>query len=450
MSHRSSMRGRGRIAVLATALFTACGGGADLPYLPAVTCSTAEERLWLADYFDDWYFWREQAPDPSPLADRTLAAFFQASLYTGTDLRWPRDRWSRMEPAADFDRFFEEGRTLGYGLFVAGLEVSGQSGRPLLVRYVEPRSDAAARGVRRGDEIVSANGRLAAQMVVSGDFGVLTPEREGDTLALVLRRDGVERNVSLEARAYELTPVSGNTVVQSPEGRRIGYLVVKDMISQAENPLDRAFADFKAAGVQDLVVDLRYNGGGLVSVATTLASYVGGSRTRGEAFARLRYNDRRADRENETFPFNDPRGSLSLSRVYLLTGPRTCSASELVINGLRPFVQVVTVGGTTCGKPLGFRPVERCDTTFSVVNFETTNARDEGRYFDGFDASCEVADDLSRPLGAPDEALLDSARRHADSGRCPAPRVSAERRRPLQAQEGRGAEPAERQGMWAR
>ncbi len=450
MSHPPFLRRMGRITVLAAALLSACGGGADLPTLPGVSCSTAEERLWLADYFDDWYFWRQQAPSPSPLADRTVAEFFQAKLYTGSDPRWPRDRWSRMEPSADYDRFFSQGRLLGYGVFLAGLEITGQPQRPLRVRYVEPRSDAAAQGLLRGDEIVSANGRSAAQIVAADDFGAFTPTAEGQTLALVLRRAGVERSVTLSAQAYALTPVNTSTVLQTPGGRRMGYLVVKDMISQAEDPLATVFAEFKAAGVQDLVIDLRYNGGGLVSVANTLASYVSGSRGKDQPFTRLLYNDRRADRENETYRLAEPRSALSLSRVYLLTGQRTCSASELVINGLRPFVDVVTVGDTSCGKPVGFRPVSRCDTTFSVVNFETVNARDEGRYFDGFDASCAVADDLNHPLGSVDEALLSAARQHADSGRCPAPAAAAERRRPLQATLRRGGEPAERQGMWTR
>jgi hypothetical protein len=457
MSHPPGPRRAGRItataaatAALVASLLTGCGGGADLPYLPGVTCSTAEERVWLADYFDDWYFWYRLAPDPSPLTDRSLAAFFQAKLYTGSDARFPRDRWSRMESSADFDRFFGDGQTLGYGLFLAGIEVAGQPDRPLRVRYVEARSDAAAQGVRRGDEIVSANGRSAAQLIAADDFGAFMPAEAGQTLALVLRRDGVERSLSLRASVYDLTPVNGVNVVQTAQGRRMGHLVVKDMISQAEGPLEAAFADFKAAGVQELVIDLRYNGGGRVSTALWLASLVSGARAEGQTFTRLLYNDRQASRNDESYRLRNPSAALGLTRVYVLAGPRTCSASELVMNGLRPFVDVVVIGDTSCGKPVGFVPVSRCGTTFSVVNFEAVNARDQGRYFDGIAATCPVADDLSMPLGEPGEALLDAARQHADSGRCPSPSLAAERRRSLQATLRRGGgEPAERQGLWA-
>lgn len=454
MSQPSSRRRAGRVAAIAalvTSVLTGCGGGAELPYLPGVTCSTAEERLWLADYFDDWYFWYRQAPDPSPLTDRSLAAFFQAKLYTGSDPRFPRDRWSRMESSADFDRFFADGQTLGYGLFLAGIEVAGQPDRPLRVRYVEPRSDAAVQDVRRGDEVVSVNGRSAAQLIAADDFAAFVPAEAGQTLALVLRRNGVERSLSLRASVYTLTPVDGAQVVQTAQGRRMGYLVVKDMISQAENPLETAFASFKAQGVQELVIDLRYNGGGRVSTARWLASLVTGARADSQTFTRLQFNDRRAGRNDETYRLLNPSAALGLSRVYVLAGPRTCSASELVVNGLRPFVDVVVVGDTSCGKPVGFVPVSRCGTTFSVVNFEAVNARDQGRYFDGIEATCAVADDLSQALGEPDEALLAAARQHVDSGRCPAPTLAAERRRTLQATVRRGGgEPPERQGLWAR
>lgn len=442
----------GAFALLA-ALLGGCGGGGEvvspLPPVPGVACSTLDERLWLAEYFDAWYFWHRLAPDPDPWRDRSLAAFFDASLYAGGDPRFPRDRWSFMEPSADYDRFFGEGRQLGYGLFLAGIETAGDPRRPLRVRWVEPRSDAAAQDVRRGDEVLRVDGRPASEIVASDDYGAFTPEREGSTLALVLRRDGVERSLLVRARAYALEPVTRVRTIDTPAGRRMGYLHVKDMIEPAEPALDDAFAHLRAAGVTELAIDLRYNGGGLVTTARRLASYVAAERTREQMFARLLYNDRRAHEENQTLRFERRDRALALSRVYVLTGPRTCSASELVINGLRPFVEVVTVGDTSCGKPVGFRPVSRCDTTFSVVNFEAVNARDEGRYFDGIGARCAVDEDFARELGSAQEPLLATALAHADGVACTSPAARA-RRTPLQALpgHGRGSEPRERQGAW--
>jgi hypothetical protein len=212
----------------------------------------------------------------------------------------------------------------------------------------------------------------------------------------------------------------------------VGYLQVNQMIGQATGALDAALASLKAGGATELVLDLRYNGGGLVRVANEIAGYVAGASGAGQVFASLLYNDQRAAYDNETFRYADPPpvAAMGLRRVTLLTGRRTCSATEQLINGLRGIgVEVVAIGETTCGKPVGFLPRDdTCGTTYSVVNFESVNARNEGRYFDGFGATCAVAEDWSKALGDAAEPLLAAAIQHVDTGACP---VAALRERPL-------------------
>ena len=169
------------------------------------------------------------------------------------------------------------------------------------------------------------------------------------------------------------------------------------------------------------MLDLRYNGGGLVSTGSTLASTIAGERGRGLTYANLLYNDRRAATDNQRFPFENPPAALSLPRVIVLTGRRTCSASEQVINGLRGAgVQVVAIGEGTCGKPVGFLPTSNCGRTYSVVNFESVNQRNEGRYFDGLAPTCAVAEDFTKPQGGASDPLFNAAGVFIDSGRCPA------------------------------
>ncbi len=429
----------------------ACGGGGGDSGTPeSADCSTAAQTSWLRSYFNDWYFWYRLSPTPDPGSFASVGAYFGALLYTGSDGIFPRDRWSSTQSTESFNRFFGDGKSMGYGVSVAGLEVTGRPDLPLFVRYVEPQSDAATKGVQRGDQVLSLNGRAVADIITANDFSALTAGREGDTLTLRLRYAGVERSVTVTATVYGLTSVSNVSVMSSPGGRRIGYLQVKEMVSQVAAPLAGAFAQFKDAGVQDLVLDLRYNGGGLVQVASELAGYLGGERARGQTFASLLYNDKRSIQNNERFDFGNPAAALALSRVYVLAGERTCSASEQVINGLRPFVEVVLVGDTTCGKPVGFLPVGQCGTTYNVVNFETVNARNEGRYFDGFNPTCAVAEDFTRPLGASDEPLLAVARRHADSGNCRAATGGLEQPQARRPGAARAREPGEWQGMLAR
>ncbi len=418
---RAGARG---LSVACLASLVACGGG-DGGSAGGQTsepgCSVREQQDWLAGYMDEWYFWYRLSPRPDAATYADVAGYFDALLYTGGDPSFPADRWSGRESTASFTRFYADGENLGYGVSVAGLEVVGQAAQPLYVRGVDPGSPAAAAGLRRGDRVLSLNGRSAADIIGADDFSALTASETGQVLNLRVERGQAVLELRLVAAVYAITPVTDSQVYTSPAGRRVGYLAVKNMISQAVAPIDQAFASFKAQQVQDLVLDLRYNGGGLVSVGGTLASRVASLSSAGNTYATLLYNDRRGPINNQTFRFENPANSLSLSRVFVLTGPRTCSASEQVINGLRGVgVQVLSIGDTTCGKPVGFLPAERCGQTYSVVNFESVNARNEGRYWDGFDASCPVSENWQVAQGAAADPLLAAASQLADGDSCPA------------------------------
>jgi len=405
------------LAFLVALGLAGCGGGSR----EDARCSETSQKAWLAGYMNDWYFWYRDSPRPPAAGYATAEDYLQALLYTGTNSDFTAaDRWSYSQTTESFNRFYGDGATLGYGLAVAALELERNGSQPLFVRYVEPLSPAAAQGVARGDQVISINGTGVASLITNDDFAALTPDAAGQPLTLVLRRNGSDRTVNLTAAVFNLTPVQGARVFTSTGGRRIGYLMVKDMVSQVLNPLDAAFATFRAQAVQDLVLDLRYNGGGLVSVGAQVSSYIAGLRGQGLRYATLLYNDKRQS-TNQSFSFSQPASALGVPRVFVLMGRRTCSASEQLINGLRGAnVEVVAVGETSCGKPVGFNPAPNCGRTWSAVTFESVNHRNEGRYFDGFAPTCAVPESFVTPQGQAGDPLLDAAGTFADTGQCPA------------------------------
>ncbi len=447
-------RGPGVAAVLGAALLSACGGGgggatADAGAgAGAASCSVADQKDWLRRDMQQRYYWSGVAPDPDPGASATVAAYFGARLFRG-DSGVPADRWSYISDTASFEQFFAEGRTMGYGLFVNGIELS----LPLRVRYTEARSPAAAAGLQRGDILLSVNGRAAADLVARADFSALTPSREGETVALEVEgTDGRRRSLTLAATTYELTPVPVVTTLPGADGRPVGYLLLKDFITQAEAPLRDGLARLRAEGARSLILDLRYNGGGRVSTANLLASLIAGSSRSGQVFTELRFNPRGS---TPSTVYRLEASAPGFERVVVLTGPRTCSASELVINGIAPHTTVSTVGAATCGKPFGFNPVANCGSTYNHVNFEAFNASGSGRYYDGIPASCATTDRFTAALGSAGETLTARALGLLGGVPCAGPAASDPQTDKRAAQAARSIrsdrpEPGERPpGMWA-
>jgi carboxyl-terminal processing protease len=456
MKTRSSVGVRKWSCWLLPLLLAACGGGTNSDGSSVGSCTVADQKSWLGNYMNDWYWWTAISPKPNADNFADVPAYFTALQYVTTSPELDYDRFSGRQTDESFNRFFGDGNTLGYGVSVAGLEVGTDGTKPLYVRYVEPASPAAAQGVARGDQVLSINGKSAATVISSEDFSGLTANAAGDTLSLVLQRNGAQRTLSLTAAVFALTPVRNAAVLTTSAGRKLGYLLVNNMVSQSLTPMEAAFTQFKAAGVNDVVLDLRYNGGGLVSTGATLASYIAGTRGAGLNYAKLRYNDKRAASNNTSYAFESKPQALNLSRVFVLMGRRTCSASEQVINGLQGAgLQVVTVGENTCGKPVGFLPTSYCKYTYSVVNFDSVNHVNKGSYFKGLEAACPVPEDFQIAQGAAEDPLLSSARFYADTGRClPRPQgsqaVAARAGADGDRQPRLRIEPGEWQGMLAR
>jgi hypothetical protein len=222
-------------------------------------------------------------------------------------------------------------------------------------------------------------------------------------------------------------------VVTTPGGRRVGYILFNDHATGAQDDLITAFRQIQAAGVADLVLDLRNNSGGFLYIAQTAASMIAGPTSEGQVFEQLRYNDKRqaltaastllfssrVQFGESQYPVGTQLPQLALPRVFVITTGRTCSASESIINSLRGIdVQVIRVGSTTCGKPYGFTQKNNCGFAYFPIEFQGANAKGFGDYTTGFQPMCNIAES-GVSAGSSSDPLLNGALFYADNNACP-------------------------------
>ncbi len=388
-------------------LLAACsggGGGSD-------GCGRVEQNRIVHEVMLDRYYWYDRVPA------RINYGAFDSPAETLAFLRYDTlDRFSYVTSQAAFDNLFDNGTYVGYG-FGYGIEAGGE----VLLRFVYTQSPAGIAGLERGDQILAANGQSAAAITAADGWdAVFGPAEVGRPLALQLRRkSGAIENIDLVKAVVTINTVLHSEIITSGPNT-IGYLVFNSFLNTSPAELDPVFAQFRAGGVNRLVLDLRYNGGGSVAVGRDLASYIRQTLMADtDLYVELRFNDRYQD-DNFDF-FLRPLGeSLGLDQVSVLTTGGTCSASEQVISALRPYLgQVTTVGETTCGKPVGQVPYNFCDSSLVAVNFASYNANGQGEYFSGIAADCSASDDPRFAFGDAAEPLLQAARYQIDNLACP-------------------------------
>lgn len=357
----------------------------------------------------DQYLWRDE-----PAQAKRVAAASPGRLVR--QMRTERDRWSGADLVAAA-RAREERTVTGVGL-VTGPE--GADG--IAVSYVYPGSAAALAGVRRGDVVRAINGIPVDALRTGVAAGV--PRSAGSTRLELASPGHAGRELTIAWAGYSRSAVSVAKVLDVA-GRRVGYLVLHDFDRSAGVEFAVAAARLRAQGIDELVLDLRMNPGGSVSVARDVASAIGGRRVDGKTFLRIVHNERYRDSDHD-IPFRSTKeGALSLPRLFVITSEESCSASEALISGLAPHMTVVTVGAATCGKPVGMTVVEYGDWTYWVITFRVLNARGEGDYFDGLSPTCPAEDDFAHELGDPAEASLAAALHFIRYGRCPEPASGA-------------------------
>jgi len=329
-----------------------------------------------------------------------------------------RDKWSFV---TDYESFMASMQ----GTFVGhGIRMSLDNSNNVRVVSLYEGSDLWPKGVRRGWIILEINDTPVAPIFISGNDAayntLMGPSTAGYTNKFLFRKpDGTTVTYSSTKSSFTINSVTAAKILDLTSGKT-GYLSFETFIDPSEQELNEAFAYFKANNVTDLIIDLRYNTGGYMDIAQQLASLVMKPADTTKICYSLQYNNLVGPEWDESFNFVRTESPLGLNRVVFITTRSSASASEVVINSLRPYVGVTIVGDTTHGKPAGMNiwgypfpsntvPNPDYKYVFAPITFEYVNASDEGRFYDGIAPDVLAADDITRDFGDPQEASLAAA-----------------------------------------
>jgi carboxyl-terminal processing protease len=335
----------------------------------------------------------------------------------------------------------------------------------LRIKYVYPGSPTDLAGIKRGYKIISINGN--SDIAYDGASGthtqfVINAYARSSNISMVLQKpDNTTMNVSLIAGSYTVNPVLTYKAVDAGNGKVIGYIVFNSFTSgaNANAKLDAAFSYFQSQGVNELVVDLRYNGGGYTSTAEYLDNLIVPAGKTGTAMYSYYFNDilqnrkavllanqvRRDSQTGELYNLAQfdysvagntvkfaKKGALALNRVFFIVTGATASASELTINNLRPHMNVQLIGNTTYGKPVGFFDLHINKYELYVPQFETKNSAGQGGYYTGMTPGSATYpgvadyDDATKDFGDTTEVLFHHAVTFVKTGAYPAVKLKTQ------------------------
>lgn len=397
------------------------GGGGTTPPVTAGPCSLSARQDFARDVFNEWYLF----PD---LLDTTVNKNAHATVQSYIDALVAPARAQNKDKGFSFvtsireeNELINSGSSAGFGIRLAYDTVNN---RVFILESFE-NAPAFPQGFDRGTEIIALGNSAAtlqsisAIMAAEGPQGVvdrLGPSDPGVQRSFVIRQPGgSESTVTVTKADFSLDAISDRYGAQiiNDGGKQVGYINLRTFIVQsADADLRAAFQNFRNQGVTEIILDFRYNGGGLVNIAELMGDLMGRDDV-GQVFSRTVLRASKADRNSTRLIANVPQ-SIAPTKVAVIGRGGTASASELVTNALLPYLgnNIALVGANTSGKPVGQFGFDlaACDDRIRAVTFQTTNAAGNGDYFNGLAAvmpnTCLANDDIFNQLGDPAEASV--------------------------------------------
>lgn len=412
-------------------------------------------------YAKGTYFWNEVLPSYKDFNPRQYTSSDEAVLNAFTGLKinpttgQPIDKYSFLDDGTLADELGGSGGDFGFSVFFNSQE-------DLRIKYVYANSPAGRAGLKRGYRITKINNstNINSDSDASLDFIVDAVFGSESVTMTVLKPDNSSQEVTINTGFYSINPVLYSNVY-TVGSKKVGYFVFNSFTTNAAERINTLFSDFAAAGVTEVIIDLRYNGGGSVATADTLVDYMAPASqagntmyttywtktmqngqadvlknqpyynsegqldpdTRGHNGKFLTYFDFNYSPENNIEKFQKA-GTANITRAYFLVTGSTASASELVINNLKPVMDVKLIGRKTYGKPVGFFElvINRDNATgygrpsMYIPQFQTKNSQNEGDYFDGIPVDREEIDDVTKEFGDPTERYLALALNYVQTG----------------------------------
>jgi C-terminal processing protease CtpA/Prc len=394
------------ILLLCISLFYGCEEEND-------TVSTIEINKFIHDNMQFGYLWADQMPNLNPYIQTDSKLFFDNLLYKTID------RWSFITDDVDalYAYFAGVRKEMGYSL--RGYYVSESSNQVVaIVELVYPETPAARAGLKRGDILVKIDGKNITEsnygnLFYNDQIEIMKGEIVGDEIY------NLEPSITLSAEVIQINPIHKSEIFEV-EGEKVGYLAYTGFIYEYNENLENEFAAFKAQGITDLILDLRYNSGGAISSAKLLASMICPASCKGEVFLHTAYNQQLSQHLENEYPredifndyFEENINNLNLSRLYVLTSSGTASASEMVIYSLSPYMDIIQIGEITHGKYYGSITIsdeQRHSWAIQPIVMRAENVDNSIDYSKGLPPDIDVRDDYTYELGTEDDYLTSIA-----------------------------------------
>lgn len=433
------------IAIISSIVLVSCDKDAEKETITETLNNPINDFTWKA--MNSWYKWQADVPNLADTKDDNkneyhtyLNSFskpedlFKSLLYRPGQA----DRFSWfIEDYIEQEKRFQ-GVSKSFGFTPKAIKINATD-RILLVTRVSKNSPASRKGLKRGDIIIGING---VKFAGSGWDSVIKKYYDDNVEFILGQNDGITEKSKVRLTREEIADdaIQLSKIFQNVGGKKVGYLVYNGFRSSYNKALNNTFAEFKSAGINELILDLRYNGGGSVLTCGYLASMIYGEGTNKEVFAKsifnsknpksgftlpflngiFQYNSKGEYIKGQDIPLNKLTG---ISKLYVITSQSTASASEMIINGLRPYIEVVTVGTKTYGKNVGsntlydspdFRSKKGINTkhrnAMQPITFKIYNKNGQSDYTQGFTPTINVNEYKNwsnfLPFGDENEILL--------------------------------------------